>query len=127
MGAPSRGLSEDSIHAQIVAWLRLVLPSDAIIHHSRNEGNRGGFRGARDGARGRAMGVMPGFPDLLIYVGGRGYCIEVKRPGEYQSPIQKLVEKQLTAQGIPYAVCRSVDDARSVLASWGVPTREARS
>lgn len=124
MGAPIRNLTEDEIHKGIVAWLRAVLPADAIIHHPRNEGNRGGRAGLMDGVRGQAMGVMPGFPDLLIYVDGRGYCIEVKRPGAYQTQIQRLVQQKLDAQGIPYAVCRSVNDARDTLASWGVATRE---
>lgn len=117
-------MTEDQIHKAIVAYLRRVLPADHILMHARNEGNRGGRKGIIDGRRGKEMGVQPGWPDLLIYVDGKGYAIEVKQPGKYLSPFQREVAKQLGVQGIPHAVCRSVDDARNVLAAWGVRTRE---
>jgi hypothetical protein len=119
--------TEDDIHKEIVAELRRVLPDDSIIMHARNEGNRGGRFGQIDGARGKAMAVKPGWPDLLIYVDGSGYCIEVKRPGEYLSPIQKTVADQLARHSIPMAVCRSVGDARDVLRRWGIRTTERPS
>lgn len=116
--------TEDQIHKAIVAYLRAVLPSDHILMHARNEGNRGGRKGIIDGVRGKEMAVQPGWPDLLIYVDGQGYCIEVKRPGEYLRPLQKEMAHQLDRQGIPNAVCRSVDDARDTLALWGIRTKE---
>lgn len=70
------------------------------------------------------MAVMPGWPDLLIYVDGSGYCIEVKRPGEGLSPIQKTVAALLSRHSIPHAVCRSVEDARAQLRDWGIRTTE---
>lgn len=117
-------MTEDQIHKAIVAYLRAVLPVDHLLVHARNEGNRGGRKGYIDGARGKAMAVLPGWPDLLLYVDGRGYAIEVKRPRQYLSPIQRDVARRLAAQGIPHAVCRSVDDAREALAAWGVRTKE---
>lgn len=116
--------SEQMIHVAIVDYLRTVLPADAIIMHARNEGNRGGRKGQIDGSRGKAMAVMPGWPDLLIYVGGQGYAIEVKRPGEYLTQVQKRVAAQLALHGIPHIVCRSIDDAREALRQWGVRTKE---
>lgn len=115
---------EGPIHRQIVSYLRHVLPPDSIIHHSRNEGNRGGIRGKLDGARGKAMGVLPGFPDLLIYTGERGYCLEVKTPKGRLSEAQKDVKERLERQALPYAVVRSVEDTRAALAEWGVQTWE---
>lgn len=120
---PRRDL-EGPIHRQIVSYLRHVLPPDSIIHHSRNEGNRGGIRGKLDGARGKAMGVLPGFPDLLIYTGEQGYCLEVKTPKGRLSEAQKDVKERLERQALPYAVVRSVEDTRAALAEWGVQTRE---
>lgn len=116
--------TEQQIHTSIVSYLRRVLPDGYILHHSRNEGNRGGLKGAIDGQRGKQMGVLPGFPDLLLYVDGKGYCIEVKREGQYLTAIQREVQKQLALQGIEYAVCRSVDDVRETLAVWRVRTKE---
>lgn len=117
-------MTEDQIHKSIVSYLRRVLPADHILMHARNEGNRGGRKGYIDGARGKAMGVQPGWPDLLIYVDGHGYAIEVKKPGENLSDFQKEVARQLERHGIPHAVCRSIDDARTVLSCWGVRIRE---
>lgn len=121
---PRRDL-EGPVHRSCVAYLRQVLPEDAIIHHSPNEGVRGGRKGVMDGQRRKAMGQQPGFPDILVFTEGRGLCLEVKAEGGRLSDLQKLVRDQLTRQGIPYAVVRSVDDVREVLAEWGVTTKEA--
>lgn len=117
-------MTEQQIHEAIVEYLRAVLPADHILMHARNEGNRGGRKGMIDGARGQAMAVLPGWPDLLIYVDAKGYAIEVKRPGESLKPIQKEVAVRLERHGIPHAVCRSVEDARALLALWGIRNRE---
>lgn len=119
-------MTEQDIHKAIVAYLNAVLPPDAILTHAPNEGNRGGAKGARDGERRKAMGVLAGFPDLLLFVDGTGYCIEVKTPQGRLSPVQKRVRDILRGQGIAYEVARSVDDVRALLAEWGVRTREAR-
>lgn len=115
---------EGPIQRSIIAYLRRVLPT-AIIHHSPNEGVRGGKAGSFDGGKRKASGVLPGFPDVLIFWQGRGYCIEVKAEGGYLSPVQKTVRDLLAAQGIPYAVCRSIDDVRETLAAWEIQTKEA--
>jgi len=115
--------TEEAIQKSIVAYLRKVLPH-AIVTHAANEGNRGGFKGIRDGQRKRALGQLAGFPDLLLFVDGKGYCIEVKSEVGYLSPAQKAVREELTKQGIPYAVARSVEDVRETLAEWGIETVE---
>ena len=116
--------TESPIQAAIVVYLRRVLP-DAIVHHSPNEGVRGGKGGLIDGHKRKASGVLPGFPDILIFVGGSGYCLEVKSATGKLSTIQRAVQGQILRQGIPYAVVRSIDDARDVLALWGIKTIEA--
>ena len=115
---------EGPIHRAIVTYLRAVLPADAIVHHSAGEGVRGGKSGEIDGAKRKAMGQVAGFPDILIFTGGRGYCIEVKAEGGTLSEPQKMVRDILKGQGIPYAVCRSLDDARETISEWGIRTRE---
>ncbi len=117
---------EGPIHRSIIHFLRSVLPPSALIHHSPNEGVRGGARGKLDGVKRKAMGVQPGFPDILIFADGQGYCLEVKAPGGSLSPLQKQVKKNLEDQGIPYAVVRSVDEVRSFVAEFGIKTREVR-
>lgn len=65
-------------------------------------------------------GLMPGFPDLLIY--GRGQRIghmEVKTPRGRQEDSQKAAQAWLEGLGHKYELVRSVDDAAAALRTWG--------
>ena len=48
--------SEAQIHKAVLAYLQYVFPR-AVIHHSPNEGVRGGAVGILDGAKRKAKGV----------------------------------------------------------------------
>ena len=84
------------------------------------EGNRGSRKGVVDGARRKAMGQLAGMPDLMIAVRGRVAFMEVKTPSGRVSPAQKSVHENLSAQGLPVAVVRSVDDADRFIAEQGL-------
>lgn len=65
-------------------------------------------------------GLMPGFPDLLIY--GRGQRIghmEVKTPKGAIGENQLRAREWLESLGHKYAVVRCVDDAAHALRDWG--------
>ncbi|RMF02479.1 MAG: VRR-NUC domain-containing protein [Alphaproteobacteria bacterium] len=110
-------MTEDQIHAAIYQYLRISLPG-AVIHHSRNEGNRGGRRGLADGARGKRMGVRAGFPDLVIFWRGQVAFVEVKGPRGVISAAQRECRDDLAGAGFDnWHVCRSIEDAESVVAS----------
>jgi hypothetical protein len=65
-------------------------------------------------------GLLPGFPDLLIYAdAGRIGHLEVKSPKGTQQATQKAVQAWLGALGHRYAVVRSVDDTEAALRAWG--------
>jgi hypothetical protein len=65
-------------------------------------------------------GLMPGFPDLLIYgKGQRIGHIEVKTPKGDVQPSQIKAQEWLEGLGHKYAVCRSVNDACKALRDWG--------
>lgn len=121
-------MTEAQIHKAILQWLRTVLP-DAIVHHSANEGVRGGKAGILDGARRKSMGQVAGFPDIQVitwqHVGPMFF--EVKAPGGSVTREQAAMIKQLEALGYRCAVVRSIDDVRARLFEWGIPTREAGS
>ena len=121
-------MSEDEIHRSILKWLRMALP-DAIVHHSANEGVRGGKAGMMDGARRKAMGQVAGFPDIqvisLAHIGPMFF--EVKAPGGSTSREQAALIKRLQEFGYKVAVVRSIDDVRARLFEWAIPTREAGS
>lgn len=120
-------MTEAEIHKQIVFYLNTILPQDAIIHATLAEGVRGGKRGIIDGARRKAMGQRAGMPDILIFTGGQGYCLEVKSAKGRLSDAQKEVHRLLDAQGIPCAVVRSVEDAREVMREWGLSPKKKGS
>lgn len=100
----------------IVQLLKLNTVAGCIYFHPAN----GESRSARTGARLKLMGVRPGVADIaLVLPDGRAAFLEVKAPKEYQSPVQRVFEKDLSISGAPYAVVRSVDEAHAVLKSWG--------
>lgn len=116
-------MSEADIQRAIVAYLRTVLPS-AIVTHVPNQVERAGTAAMREVKRKKDMGMLPGFPDILILADGRGYTIEVKAPGGSLGKAQRAVRDVLARQGIPFGVARSIDDARALLAEWGLSGRE---
>lgn len=61
-------------------------------------------------------GLRAGFPDLLIIVGDRVICIEMKRKkGGTLSPEQKQWNLALNAAGVPAYVCRGAEEAIKVI------------
>lgn len=115
---------EGPIHRSIVNWLRLVLPDGCIVHHSANEGVRGGSKGAFDGSRRKAMGQVAGWPDITIVTFVGVFFIEVKAEGGRLTDAQKDLHSKLGHLGYGVAVARSIDDARECLNEWGVGYRE---
>jgi hypothetical protein len=98
---------------------------DAAGFHSVHVPNGAVLSGDRD-KRARQMnslkrdGLLPGFPDLLVY-GKRGRIghIEVKTPKGEHAKSQQAVQAWLEGLGHHYAVCRSVDDTVAALRRWG--------
>lgn len=112
--------SEAQIHCAIIAYMHRQIGSRALIHHSPNEGNRGGRQGAIDGARRRKSGVCPGWPDIEIIANGKPYFIEVKRRNGTLSTAQRLVLANLEAQGVECCVARSIEDVERFLRHCGL-------
>lgn len=116
---------ETPIHLDCLAWLHAQFP-DALIHHSANEsGLRGGASSSVARAQGRAkdMGMMPGFPDLLVIWRGHVWGIEIKAPkGRVQASLEK-VGLLMENNGARWAVVRSRTELEEVVAAWlRVPT-----
>lgn len=111
---------EDPIHIAILGYLRAVLPpSHKVVHVPNNP------RSKIAGARLKRLGMLAGAPDLMILrPAARCAWIEVKPEGEYLSQGQKDFRDWCKAQGHPWAVCRSIDDARDFLEAEQFPTME---
>lgn len=97
----------------------------AFIHHSPNEAplsNRDPKGAAIAMCNAKAMGMQPGFPDLVVlpYAHVGPLFFEVKGPKGKVSPAQRIVIGRLEELGYRVAVVRSVDDVAARLAEWGV-------
>ena len=123
--------SEDSIQMSCVSWSRVAYRELARpLHHSANEGKRTTrivhtHAGTRvvcsGGARLKAMGMQPGFPDLFLAVprrGMHGLFIEMKSETGRLEPSQREMLALLSEQGYATAVCRSLDDFQDVVDSY---------
>ncbi|MBO9457016.1 VRR-NUC domain-containing protein [Paracoccus sp. R12_1] len=119
----TRRTPEADIQRAIVHTLRVVLPREAIIHHSANEVGSGGKAARQRQAILTGMGVFPGFADLIILTGGRVLFLEVKSQSGRLSPAQRDFRDRVQAQGFGWALIRSVEDALGALADHGITTR----
>jgi hypothetical protein len=105
----------------VVAYIQAVSPQTliwAVPNAARRE---------HGGRAGNAVpGLRRGVYDLsLVLPDGRFAAIEVKTAIGVPSPEQIAFGKELTARGVPWCVCTSVEDVRAFLAGLGVRTREA--
>lgn len=72
----------------------------------------------------KRAGAVNGFPDLIliqrVHTGARVGFMEVKREGEKLRKEQADFADRCTGEWfLPFAVVRSVDDAKAALTSWG--------
>jgi hypothetical protein len=125
-----RATPELTAQKRVVRWLRTVLPPGSIVASYANE--RGGSGRSpearrRYGAAVTASGRKAGMPDLSIYLAGcRVVLIEMKRPvGGVLSEDQAKCHAELRAMGFFVGIATSVDEARELLASWGVPVNHS--
>lgn len=68
------------------------------------------------GAINKAVGVVPGVSDM-VYLAFGVHCIELKKPGERQSPEQRDFQAKATAQGHQYHLVRSLEEFKQLIYS----------
>ncbi len=103
---------------QIMDVVRAVLIADPLCALYRNEvGHNTHFPDGTKRKRRIEYGICnPGGADLLGCYGPRYLAVEVKTPRGSQSPDQIAFERAITKRGSIYALARSADDARALLA-----------
>lgn len=122
---------EDDLAKTVAKWLWLAAPSLLWWHVPNENATRAridakGNRYNPNGAKRKAMGVRPGVADLqFILDDGTAAFIELKVGNRKQSEKQEAFQADVESRGLKYAVCRSIDDVRVTLESWGVPLRIA--
>lgn len=102
---------EDRLQQACRQWFDAQYPRlRLLLHHSPNEGQL--VRGARDGAKRRAMGMRPGFPDFVLLVPGKWpyLALELKSARGRQSPLQHAYQEAVEMAGGRYVLVRSLDD-----------------
>jgi len=108
---------EGPIHQAILGYLRLQYPQ-AVVHHSANQTDVRGQAIARAIAKQKLMGMVVGFPDLMMLHEGHFYGFEIKAEGGYASPAQRAVGAAIIVAGGYWAVVRSIDDVKEKLGEW---------
>ncbi len=101
-------------------------PALKAIHHSPNGGHRpsvdsNGRRYSPEGQRMRAQGTRPGFPDLFWMRPRRQYiglAIELKSKTGRLSEAQAWWRNWCISQGCRWELCRSADEAWSVILEY---------
>jgi len=109
----SRTYLEDKLQIALVYELRLRLPPDVQFFHTPN----GGERAKREAAKLKAMGVLPGIPDLMFLLpDGTWRGIELKVGRNTLTPEQHAFKARW---GDRVAVCRSAVEVEAALRLWG--------
>lgn len=107
--------SEIGLHMQVAAFLRHAWPEHLLWTHFP----AGERRDAKTGAKLKAMGLAPGWPDfILILPNAQLAALELKVIGGVLSLVQMDVRDRFLALGCGYAVCRSLDEVERVLSGW---------
>ncbi len=111
--------TEQAIQVAAVRFLDLALPPDipwtAI--------NPVSYKNPLIASLSKAMGLKPGYLDLVFWFNGTSDVIEMKAPGGTLSQDQRDVIRKLEAQRIRYGVAHSVEEVEARLRFWGYPLR----
>lgn len=107
---------EIELHMAVADVLRRYAKPDWRWSHFPS----GEFRDKRTGAKLKAMGLQPGWPDfVLLDLTGRMYALELKRVGEKLTDEQEDFQAWCDDHIVPYAVARTTEAALKVLIRWG--------
>ena len=109
---------ETNIQIAVITWFRLQYPEIApLLFHVPN----GGSRNAIEAANLKRQGVTAGVADLLLLVPKKVFgCLAI----ELKTDKGKLTEHQenwgaaMIKNNNAYAVCRSFDDAKTVITAY---------
>jgi hypothetical protein len=109
---------EQALQISIVRALRVVLPPDTMVVAYPSGGG-----GRTRGAILKGMGLAAGFPDLMIIHHGMAFGMELKSKTGQLSAAQRAMHKRLANCGMDVRVVRSLDQALTCLAMWGMKVR----
>lgn len=121
---------EDALAKSVAEFLRLAMPADVPWWHTPNGGARvqvertdartgRKYRFSPEAQKLKAMGVLPGVPDLtFILPNGQAAFIELKVGANDLSDEQIDLRARLLCNHCGYQVARSVDQVAEIVAGW---------
>ena len=83
----------------------------------------GGKRSWSEGKSFKALGVVPGVPDLIFLKGGECFALEIKSAKGAVRPSQRLCHAAMQEAGAETAIARGLDEALVTLECWGILKR----
>lgn len=120
----SKKITEYSEQIKLVNWFRLQYPKHKyLLTHFAN----GGYRGAKSGSLFKALGVVAGYPDLVLFLPRNRFhvlFIEMKKPivpgkpKAYISSEQKSIMQLLKEQGYCVTLAYGFDQAKSIILEY---------
>lgn len=114
---------EATFQKSLVRGLRQVVLPGTIVHFSANEVREGGVEGAKKQAINLAMGIHPGFTDLVVLSNGIVLFLEAKSLVGQLRKEQVTFRDEVLAQGHHWALVRTIDDALAAMKTAGIKTR----
>lgn len=122
-GPRSAQLTEAQLHRAVASFLRVALKSPTTWT-TIPAGGGGRIRGAQL----KAMGLQPGWPDLIVlhpaghsHRGATVVGLELKTDKGRPSKAQQAMDSQFFCAGAYYYVARSVDEVEGFLRGVGIP------
>lgn len=110
---------EQALQQTVAGFLRATLPQNIWFHVPN-----GGGRSKAEAGILKSMGVRAGAPDLVFVLpDGKAAFIELKAGRGAQSIAQKVFQADCERLGVPYAVCKSLEEVQGTLQAWGLILR----
>ena len=106
-------VNEAALQTGIVTALRLKLRG-AVIASVPNEVKRSGRKAMGEQRKKKEMGLLRGFPDLVLVCNGHTLFLEVKAPKGRLSADQRAVHEALRHNGADVRVLRSIHEAEDL-------------
>lgn len=115
-------MTEEQLHRSVADFLRVALPDDAFATSVQPGGSSLALNAKR-----KALGVVAGVPDFLVWFEGYGIGIELKVGRGRVSPAQVATFARMRAAGVPVKICRSLDEVEIALRIFGIPLKARTS
>lgn len=112
---------EGRIQAECVAWFHNTYPQYRGLYFAVQNENSRADSNASTGAIRKAMGVVKGVSDTLMFVPRskwHGLCVEFKSNIGRQSLAQIEWQQKVEAQGFRYEVVRSLEEFKKLIVEY---------